>query len=139
MVDGDGLRHGEDEGGFAHAPLGIHYSDAAAHRVLQPPKARSNARTTHTQWRNQGEFVAPSRDLPCSPISIGTSTLSKPATLRGDVAGIGSWRRKCTSNPARTNQLVCAHTSPWVARARVPQLWRTAATGSTQSEAQQQH
>src|SRR5215475_5003056 len=70
---------------------------------------------------------------------IGTSTLSKPASLRGDVAGIGSWRRKCTSNPARTNQLVCAHTSPWVARARVPQLWRTAATGSTQSEAQQQH
>src|SRR5215467_1531333 len=57
-MDGDGLRHGKDEGGLAHAPLGIHYSDAVAHWVLQPPKAEAtpaphidNGATKENLWR----------------------------------------------------------------------------------------
>src|SRR5262249_14186652 len=117
VIDGYGLRHGEDEGGLAHAPLGIHYGDAVAHRVLQPPKAEAtsaphidNGATKENLWRT-AETCLDRRSSVHWPPRLGRS------------------RRKCTSNPTRTNQLVCAHTAPRVARARMTQLWRTAASG----------
>src|SRR6516162_9096212 len=89
VIDRHGLRHGEDEGGLAHAPLGIHYSDAVAHRVLQPPKAEAtpapridNGATKENLWRT-AETCLDRRSTAHRP--LGSAEL---ASLRGDVAGI---------------------------------------------------